>query len=596
VTVVTGTFEPISLANIDRSVSVISIQDSPIPLNHWVDYLELDPSIDFRQRAPNDVQGDVSIRGSSFGQTLILVNSLRMDDAQSGHHDLDLPLPTGALDRIEVLHGAGSTLYGSDAMAGAVNLITARPVKSELRLAVGVGNFGVNQEGGSASLVAGKWDERLDVARDFSTGFASDRNYRSLTAFSTSGARTALGDTLLLIGYGDKAFGADQFYGPFNSWERTKSWFAGLKQDIGKKTEFDLGYRRHSDEFILLRNQPQVYENNHVTESWQVALRRRETLGNKVHVFYGAEGDHDSIESNNLGKHARAQGAGYLDVDLRALNRFSLSLGVREEVFDSNGSQLSPTVAGGVWLTSRWKVRASASRAFRLPTYTDLYYSDPGNVGNPHLKPESGWNYEVGLDWQNGGRLKTSATLFHIREQNVIDYVKFFPGDLFHAANIQRLNFTGIETSAEIRLTNVQRLRFAYTGLQGVQQSLNGLVSRYVFNYPVNNAVFGWQGMLPGRIFARTQVGATQRFGRDPYAVWEAGIGREFGALGARLSFSNLANTRYQEIEGVVMPGRSVVFGLEYVLAHHKRCSTICSTVPTKESQSSSPCSSPSSQ
>jgi outer membrane receptor protein involved in Fe transport len=255
-----------------------------------------------------------------------------------------------------------------------------------------------------------------------------------------------------------------------------------------------------------------------------------------------------------------------MDIDFHALERFSLSAGAREEIFDAGGAQFSPTVAGGVRLKAGWRLKTSASRAFRLPTYTDLYYSDPGNLGNPLLKPESAWNYEGGLDWQNGGRLKASATLFHIREQNVIDYVKFFPADLFHAANIQRLNFTGIETSAELRLTTVQRLRFAYTGLHGVQQSLNGLVSRYVFNYPVNNAVFGWQGTLPGRIFARTQVGATQRFARDPYTVWDAAFGREFGALGARLSFSNLANTRYQEIEGVAMPGRSVVFGLEYSL------------------------------
>ena len=116
--------------------------------NHWVDYLQLDPSVDLQERAPDGVQADLTIRGSTFGQTLVLLNGLRMNDAQSGHHNMDLPLPTDAIERIEILRGAGSTLYGSDAMAGSVNIITGPPKYSELRLGAGVGNFGVNQQNG----------------------------------------------------------------------------------------------------------------------------------------------------------------------------------------------------------------------------------------------------------------------------------------------------------------------------------------------------------------------------------------------------------------------------------------------------------------
>jgi iron complex outermembrane receptor protein len=571
VVVVTGTFEPLPLEELNRAVSVLGAGDMPLLYNHWIDYLQADPSIDLRQRAPDDLQADISIRGSSFGETLVLVNGLRMDDAQSSHHDMDLPLPMNSVDRIEVLHGPGSTLYGSDAMGGAVNFITSPPVRSELRLSLGVGSFGINQQAASASLVTKKWDERLSAARNFSTGFARDRDYRSLTIFSDTGAKTALGQSRLMLGYGDKPFGADQFYGNFDSWERTKSWFAGFKQDLGKKTEFDLGYRRHSDEFILLRDQPQVYENNHVTESWQLALRRRQPIGEKITCFYGAEGDHDAIDSNNLGQHARARGAGYLDVDLHALNRFSLSLGAREEIFEGHAAQLSPTIAGGVWLKTGWKVRASASRAFRLPTYTDLYYRDPGNAGNPNLQPESAWNYEGGLEWRTGGRVTADATLFHARQRNVIDYAQFFPGDIFHAANIQRLNFTGVESSLDLHLSDVQRVTIGYTGIHGAQQSLNGLVSRYVFNFPVHRGLIGWQGMLPGRVLVRTRVGVTQRFAGDPYAVWDVALAREFGDVGVRLSFSNLADTRYEEVHGMAMPGRSVVFGLEYVIRPRTR-------------------------
>src|SRR5262249_45468450 len=103
---VTGTFTPIPLENIDRSFTVIDTREDSLVYDHWVDYLHVDPSIDLRQRGPNDIQGDLSIRGSTFGQTLVLLNGLRLNDVQTGHHNMDQPLPTHSLERIEVLRGA----------------------------------------------------------------------------------------------------------------------------------------------------------------------------------------------------------------------------------------------------------------------------------------------------------------------------------------------------------------------------------------------------------------------------------------------------------------------------------------------------------
>jgi iron complex outermembrane receptor protein len=568
--VVTGTFSPAPLGEVDRSVSLIETAKTPLLFDHWTDYLQTDSSVDLRRRAPNGVQSDISLRGSSFGETLILLNGFRVDDAQSGHHDLDLPLPTESLDRIEVLRGAGSTLYGSDAIGGAVNFITAHPTQSELRLSAGVGNFGINQQAGLFSLLAKRWDQQLSVSRDFSTGFMPDRDYRSVTVLSNTGLKTRLGNTLLLLAYGDKPYGANQFYGNFTSWERTKSWFAGLKQDLGANTEFDLGYRRHSDVFVLIRDRPEVYENNHITESWQTTLRRKTPLRQNVTLFYGGEGNHEAIDSNNLGTNARSRGAAYVDMDFRALSRFSLSLGTREEIFGGKGSQFSPTVGAGVWLKPRLRLRASVGRAYRHPTYTDLFYHDPATAGNPNLKPESTWSYEAGVQ-HSLGRFQADATLFENRERNVIDYVKFFAGDINHAANIQKLNFTGVESSLKARLSDSQMVDISYTWIHGSQQALTAFASsRYVFNYPVNNAVVGWQGRLRGKILVQTRIGVAQRFDRNPYGVWDADFGRKFGNLGLRLSLSNLADVRYQEIAGVNTPGRSAVVGVEYVVRRKK--------------------------
>jgi outer membrane cobalamin receptor len=119
--IVSGSFEPIPLSETDRSVVSLDTDNQPLLYNSVEDYLRLDSSVDLEERGPDGVQADLSIRGASFEQSLVLLNGLRINDAQSGHHDMDIPLPLEAISRIEVLHGAGSTLYGADAMGGAVN-------------------------------------------------------------------------------------------------------------------------------------------------------------------------------------------------------------------------------------------------------------------------------------------------------------------------------------------------------------------------------------------------------------------------------------------------------------------------------------------
>jgi iron complex outermembrane receptor protein len=114
-------------------------------------------------------------------------------------------------------------------------------------------------------------------------------------------------------------------------------------------------------------------------------------------------------------------------------------------------------------------------------------------------------------------------------------------------------------------------VEFSCTWIHGTQQVLNVFSSsQYVFNYPINNAVIGWQGRLGGGVLARTLLGVAQRFDRNPYAVWDADLGRHFGSLGLRLSFSNLVDVRYQEIAGVNNPGRSVVVSFDYVIRGKK--------------------------
>ena len=110
---------------------MLPVRDRNQVFNSLADVLRQDPSIDLEARAPDGVQNDVSIRGSSYAQTLVLLNGMRLDDAQSGHHNMDIPVPLDAITRVEVLEGSGSTMYGSDAVGGAINYPTAGDYRTD---------------------------------------------------------------------------------------------------------------------------------------------------------------------------------------------------------------------------------------------------------------------------------------------------------------------------------------------------------------------------------------------------------------------------------------------------------------------------------
>ena len=567
--VVTGTYEPMSLEEIDRAIRVLPARSQSLVLNTLVDLLKLDPSLDLAERAPDGVQGDLSIRGAAFGQTLVLLNGMRLNDPQTGHHNLDIPVPLESADRVEVMRGSGSTLYGADAVGGVVNIITEPPQVTEFRLRTGFGSDGINQQRAAFNIAAKKVSEQLTFARDFSTGFMPDRDYRNLQFASVTRLATDFGNGSLNLAYMDHPFGADQFYGNFNSWEDTKTWFAGVQQALGAKTSASFSFRRHSDLFVLYRDQPDVFANHNADESEQLAVRRREEMSTAATLYYGVEAFHESIISNNLGDHGRSRAAGYIAADFRAIKRFSLTLSAREEIYRIFSAAFTPTLAGGAWLSPQWKLRASASRAFRIPSYTDLYYHDPGNQGNPALRPESAWTFETGVDWVPSARLRGDLTLFDRRVTDGIDYYRLSPSDIWRALNIQNLDFKGWEASLRWTPSTTHTLDFRYTALHGTQDTIAAGFTKYTFNYPTGSGVFQWQITPRANFVFRTRVGALARPAQSPYALWDLYAALPRHKVHPYLQVTNTTNTSYQSIPGVPMPGRTIIGGVELVIRKH---------------------------
>ncbi|HUB31401.1 MAG TPA: TonB-dependent receptor, partial [Bryobacteraceae bacterium] len=228
-------------------------------------------------------------------------------------------------------------------------------------------------------------------------------------------------------------------------------------------------------------------------------------------------------------------------------------------------AEFSPTAAGGFWINQHLKLRASASRAFRVPTYTDLYYSDPANMGNPNLRPERAWTYEAGVDWSPSSHVHAGLTVFERRERDGIDYYRTDPNAIWQAVNIDNLTFKGIEAS--VRLSG--GLDFRYAFLHGSQDTVPLGETKYSFNYPMHSFVANWQRALPAGLLFRTRVGVLDRLARPEYALWDVYAGRARGTVHPFVQVTNLTNADYQEILGVVMPGRSILGGVE-VGVHRK--------------------------
>ena len=583
--VVLGSATPVPLAESERSVDILPVMPQALAAESPQDFLRQDSSVYLEERGAGGGQADLVLRGGSFEQTLVLLNGLRINDAQTFHHNLDLPVPLEAMDSIQVLEGAGSTLHGVDALSGVVDFLTAAPDHDSVFLRAAEGSFESNEETLLAGATRGKLSGRVTGERNFSTGFMTDRDYRNEDASAEGWMGSRLGITDLLFAASDRSFGANQFYGTYPSWERTKGWFGSMRQDLGSRTVAAFGYRRHTDEFVLFRDDPAIYENNHIDGSWQASLRRTENLPPKLLpgtlLLMGLEADGDSIHSNNLGIHARNRGAGYVDLDLRPeKKRWSLSAGAREEIF-SGGAQtaFSPELAGSLRAANTLKLRASGGYGFRIPTYTDLYYSDPTTLGNPNLKPESAWSGDAGADWTPSARLSLSFTGFYSHQHDTIDYVKsatvpnvYLPAsceidsvqvaNIWCAGNLNGLHFAGVESTLTWVPNKSQKVRIAWTGLNGAQSALHGLQSEYVFNYPVQNIHAAWTWAL-GRSFAITNaVEIVQRYQQTVYPVWNATLARDAGKLRPYLRFANLSNTGYQEIVGVNMPPRTIMGGV----------------------------------
>ena len=578
-----------SRSGVETAASTIAVltreEIERLPARSLTELLRWLPSVDVRRRGPEGVQADVTLRGADYNGTLVLVDGEPVNDPQTNHHTMDLDLPSDAVERIEVLYGAASALYGSEAIGGVINIVTRAGSLGKARAQVegrylhgshslDAGSVRVATKAGDAVTVS------VDAGRSESSGFRYDREHSVGTLRASVRVDTGAGPVTFSGGAADRDFGAYAFYGTRfpNQQESTRTRTLALAADLAVGGGWTLApsasLRRHHDDFVLERTDPGFYRNVHDTDRTTFRLvARRSLLGGTL--AFGAEAGGDAIDSTNLGDRSRSRGAAFAELG-RAFSTASpaaggFRLGLRADRYEDYGTRVSPQVAAWAALGAGLRARASVGTAFRVPTYTELYYTDPQTAGNPDLAPEKATNVEAGLAWE-GGALSVDGAVFRRDGTDVIDFVRTSPSEPFRARNLRSVVTTGLEATAALDLARLVRSPLARLALRAAiyRADLDPLPAGAQGRYVLDAIRFRWDLLAEARLPFRT--GALARlsyFDRpsfaEPVLLLDARL--SWGVLEGELlelyaEGENLGDVTYEEVPGVPLPGRTLAAGL----------------------------------
>ena len=568
----------IQLPYSEQSRSISLVQNEEIknsPAISTADLLHYVGGVDVRTRGANGIQSDIGIRGGTFEQTLILVNGIKLNDPQTGHHSMNLPINLQQIERIEVLKGPSARTFGQNAFAGAINLVTKEPEKSYATLGLQGGDFklwGVNASGG---LITGKNSHQVAFSYNASDGYKHNTDYSLLNAFYQGSIGVGNGKLNLLAGFTDRAFGANGFYASpayTEQYETVQTGLASISYELPIGTTrltTRAYYRQNNDEYIFIRDDPEYYKNNHTGKTigleanWVIPFENSTT-------GIGVDLNSVSLNSNNLGERERFVSTMFLEHHMEFFNdRLSITPGVQLNNYSDFGFNTLPGVDLGYHLNQSWTVYGNVGYTYRVPSYTDMYYSDPVNEGNPDLKPEYAWNYEVGIKNRRNNVFTTEVGLFIRDGKNMIDWVRASDTDPWKPVNLLGLRMSGVDMQSTISLHSFlpalfDLLSIKYTYIDAQVGDYESLLSRYALENLKHQLRVGLQLKYGNNITHTITMGYYDRVNLEDYMVCDTRLAFRVPKFSVFVDVTNVFDETYQETNLVVMPGRWAKAGIAY--------------------------------
>jgi len=530
---IVGQKSPTLFEELPRMVSIITQKEiEPAPSQSISDLLRYTSNIDVRQRGKSGIQSDLSIRGGTFDQTMILFNGTDVSDPQTGHLGLILPIDIEALDRVEVLNGPAAQLYGANAFSGAVNFITTPSEVNSAKVAISYGDYGYVNASAVLNLSNHKFRNLLFFGDSKSDGYMSNTDFKKKNIFYQGILLTNQGVFDVQFGYSDRAFGANGFYTPAypDQFEENQMTFGSLAFKTGSKFKMQskIYWRRHRDRFELFREGDKWYRiRNGITISNDTLRTKYDTItwysqhNHHINDVFGAD---YSIETNtkigvtSFGWHLRSENiisnnigyvrnipipvrgydsTYYTKSDNRTIfNLFAEQTIILKPLFIAAGASINwnsylpdeihilPGIDARLDFTRHLSAIASYNYTMGLPTFTDLHYHDQNNSGNLDLKPYTQNSIEGGFRLNYDANL-TTVNGFYNQGKGIIDWVWYSDINKYQPVNVDRLSTLGLEVSSMYNFTNqfgqdfiLQSFRINYT-LMNLTKDLPGDVSKY---------------------------------------------------------------------------------------------------------------------
>ena len=473
-----------------------------LPIQSVADILQYLPGVDVRSRGTSGAQADISMRGGTFDQVLILLNGIPLSDFHTGHYALNIPISTELIERVEVLQGTSANLHG--AFSGAINIVTRTAVSAgkdhDLALKLTAGMNGLVNPEVAASIK--KEEAFFNVSAEYNRAdgyYAPRPTEKESTACKNSDFKMAnlyfqtrwRGlDVQAGAQWKDAGLGMGYGFGSQDQFDATRTAFASAKYEHrwgAWRLDAQAAYRANYDRYEWHRGQ-RLYGNFHFAQTASAALAAH--YASRVGTTsFGVSVRNENMHSTNLGDTINPDGqvpnvADFPLSKVRVLdlvkggNRFhtnyyaeqtfyyaglSASIGINGTYNTQFGHHLGGGANIGYTFEKAGTLYANANRSLRMPTFTDLYYNAGNQLGNRNLKPEEAWLLSVGykgnlssLPFREGsglGSFSWSADWYYRWGKNIIDWV-YVAEDTkrpYHAMNQQQVNATGVEVSVAYR-------------------------------------------------------------------------------------------------------------------------------------------------
>lgn len=559
-----------------RSLEIITKNDIKyLPVENINELLQYVGGVDVRRRGPNGVQADISFRGSTFEQVLVLINGVKIIDPQTGHHVMNLPIDLDIIERIEIVKGPAGRIYGQGAFAGAINIVTKNPDKTEGHAEGMTGQnglwglkFGQNFKKDHVKTYISVSHEEADP------GYRKYNDYNRQNVFYQSEFKVKKAEFRATGSYVRNGFGANSFYaapGDSTSYEQVNTAFGSIQSTIklGKtKLTPSLYLRNNTDHYIYLRDNPSVFQNMHRSRVGGLAINGSTILSKYGTIGYGVEYRNESLISNNLGDRSRNVFSMNLEYKLYIFDeKLKLIPGVSFNDYSDFGSNFLYGVDASLAISKRASIFGNVGTTYRIPSYTELYYSDFRNLGNPDLMPEQAFNYEIGAKYISK-KFVGQISYFKRDGTDIIDWLQtsVAQGDTsilkWRPDNITRLPIEGVDISSVFNigeygiLIPLRKLRVSYTFLEGKAIQSDVGVSRYALENIRNQVNVSAYWSLLKLFKLSTGYRYVDRVNVENYHVFDLGFGLDFKKIVFNVTINNLFGAEFSEFPGIPMPNR----------------------------------------